>query len=84
MQIHFGPKHNPFWAKTQSVLGQNGFYFAAKRRPFCGKTGSILRQNAGYFAAKCKCVPLQTAPETAVVTARDTHAGTPKASPSDN
>ena len=57
--IYFGLKHSPFWAKTQSILGQthsilrqNAFHFAAKRSPFCGKTQSILRQNAVHFAAK--------------------------------
>lgn len=30
--LRFGAKCNPFWAKMQSVLGQNAAHFGAKRR----------------------------------------------------
>ena len=54
MGLHFA-----FWAKTQSILGQNASHFGPKRLPFwaktrsiLGQTFSILRQNATHFAAK--------------------------------
>jgi len=51
--FHFGPKQNPFWAKTERILRQNGVRFAAKWRAFCGKMEGVLRQNGKTTVNKC-------------------------------